>query len=256
MRCWSPPAPARKPVGKLPVRSTSERAARRCPPGWSPRSGAATRCPRRSLRRRASGSAKSGSNRRRAAAAAGQIPVHHPKSCRCRFIRRTRRVAGRGGKEECWLVIAAEPDAQLGDRVQRAVTPRRCAQRRSTVRSSSCCTWHPARAGDFFYIPAGTVHAIGPGLSLVEVQQNSDTTFRLYDYGRPRELHLERALRGGRARCLTPLSIGRRLLMGRCWSMARISGSTGSMVRPMLPPARPIRVRCSSCRSSGEVIAC
>ena len=55
-------------------------------------------------------------------------------------------------------------------------------------------TWHDAAAGDIFYLPAGTVHAIGPGLSLVEVQQNSDTTFRLYDYGRPRELHLERAL--------------------------------------------------------------
>ena len=51
--------------------------------------------------------------------------------------------------------------------------------------------WHPVKAGDFFYLPAGTVHAIGPGLTLVEVQQNSDITYRLYDYGRPRELHLD-----------------------------------------------------------------
>ena len=51
--------------------------------------------------------------------------------------------------------------------------------------------WRPVRAGDFFYSPAGTVHAIGPGLSLVEIQQNLDLTYRLYDYGRPRELHLD-----------------------------------------------------------------
>jgi mannose-6-phosphate isomerase len=58
----------------------------------------------------------------------------------------------------------------------------------------SMLKWHEARAGDVFFLPAGTVHAIGPGLSLLEIQQASDTTFRLYDYGRPRELHLERAL--------------------------------------------------------------
>jgi mannose-6-phosphate isomerase len=51
--------------------------------------------------------------------------------------------------------------------------------------------WKPVRAGDFFYVPAGTVHAIGGGISLIEVQQRSDVTYRLYDYGRPRELHLE-----------------------------------------------------------------
>jgi mannose-6-phosphate isomerase len=51
--------------------------------------------------------------------------------------------------------------------------------------------WHPVQAGDFFYIPAGTVHAIGAGVSLIEVQQTSEVTYRLYDYGRPRELHLD-----------------------------------------------------------------
>lgn len=55
--------------------------------------------------------------------------------------------------------------------------------------------WHPVEAGDFFYLPAGTVHAIGAGLTIAELQQNSDTTYRLFDYGRPRELHLDEALR-------------------------------------------------------------
>jgi mannose-6-phosphate isomerase len=54
--------------------------------------------------------------------------------------------------------------------------------------------WRPVKAGEAYYSPAGTVHAIGPGLQLVEVQQNADVTYRLYDYGRPRELHLDAAI--------------------------------------------------------------
>jgi mannose-6-phosphate isomerase len=54
--------------------------------------------------------------------------------------------------------------------------------------------WHDARPGDTFFIPAGTVHAIGAGLTLCEIQQNSDIVYRFYDYGRGRELHLDRAL--------------------------------------------------------------
>ena len=54
--------------------------------------------------------------------------------------------------------------------------------------------WHNVKPGDFFYIPANTVHAIGAGISIIEIQQNSDVTYRLYDYGRPRELHLDEAL--------------------------------------------------------------
>jgi hypothetical protein len=53
--------------------------------------------------------------------------------------------------------------------------------------------WRPATDGDFYYSPAGTIHALGPGLSLIEVQQSSDVTYRLYDYGRARELHLQAA---------------------------------------------------------------
>lgn len=51
--------------------------------------------------------------------------------------------------------------------------------------------WKPVAPGDFFYVPAGTIHALGGGLAVLEIQQNSDATYRLYDYGRPRELHLE-----------------------------------------------------------------
>ncbi|MBI1402395.1 MAG: mannose-6-phosphate isomerase [Porphyrobacter sp.] len=103
-------------------------------------------------------------------------------------------LAGEAGKEECWLVLDAEADARLAIGFTRAVAPEEIAAAARDGTIEDLLAWHPARAGDIFYLPAGTVHAIGAGLSLVEVQQNSDTTFRLYDYGRPRELHLDRAL--------------------------------------------------------------
>jgi mannose-6-phosphate isomerase len=98
---------------------------------------------------------------------------------------------GEVGKEEGWLVLDAEPDARLAIGFREPVDP---ATMRAAALDGSIeglLEWHPVRRGDFFYLPAGTVHAIGPGLSLIEIQQNSDTTYRLYDYGRPRELHLD-----------------------------------------------------------------
>ena len=99
--------------------------------------------------------------------------------------------AGHRGKDECWLVLTAEPGARLGigfDQVLSADAMRAAALDGSIER---LLTWHRVQSGDFFYIPAGTVHAIGAGIGLIEVQQNSDITYRLYDYGRPRELHLD-----------------------------------------------------------------
>jgi mannose-6-phosphate isomerase len=101
---------------------------------------------------------------------------------------------GRQGKSECWLVIQAEPGAMLGIGFNEPIDPdtmRAAAQDGSIERM---LTWHRVKAGDFFYIPANTVHAIGGGCSIIEVQQNSDITYRLYDYGRPRELHLDEGM--------------------------------------------------------------
>ncbi len=95
------------------------------------------------------------------------------------------------GKEECWYVLAADPGAQLGigtvEPLDRAALEE--AARAGTL--EQLVTWHDVRAGMFFHIPPGTVHAIGGGVTLIEIQQNSDVTYRLYDYGRPRSLHLE-----------------------------------------------------------------
>lgn len=107
---------------------------------------------------------------------------------------------GKRGKEECWLILDAEPGARLGIGFRRELDAdaMRAAALDGTI--EDLLEWHPVQAGDFFYIPAGTVHAIGAGISLIEVQQNSDMTYRLYDYGRPRELHLDAGMavaRGG-----------------------------------------------------------
>ena len=101
---------------------------------------------------------------------------------------------GKQGKEECWLVIDAEPGAKLGVGFGGEVSGE--AMRHAALDGSieGMLVWHPVRAGDFFYIPANTVHAIGGGCSIIEVQQNSDITYRLYDYGRPRELHLDEGI--------------------------------------------------------------
>lgn len=98
---------------------------------------------------------------------------------------------GRQGKEECWLVIAADEGATLGIGFREELSQE--AMRAAALDGSieELLVWHEVSPGDFFVIPANTVHAIGGGVSLIEVQQNSDITYRLYDYGRPRELHLD-----------------------------------------------------------------
>ena len=98
---------------------------------------------------------------------------------------------GRQGKEECWLVIGADPGAVLGIGFGAALGADEMRAAALDGSIEQLLEWIPVRSGDFFYIPAGTVHAIGAGISLIEVQQNSDITYRLFDYGRPRELHLD-----------------------------------------------------------------
>lgn len=95
------------------------------------------------------------------------------------------------GKEECWVVVAAEPGAVLGIGTRVALDGETLRRAALNGEIEGMMDWKPVRAGDYFYIPAGTVHAIGAGVTLVEVQQNADVTYRLYDYGRPRELHLD-----------------------------------------------------------------
>lgn len=93
------------------------------------------------------------------------------------------------GKSEAWYIISAEPGAQIGIGLKKPVT---AAELRAAIRDGSIVElvqWRPVAKGDAVFIPAGTIHAIGAGIVLAEIQQNSDATFRLFDYGRRRELH-------------------------------------------------------------------
>ncbi|MES2097454.1 MAG: class I mannose-6-phosphate isomerase [Pseudomonadota bacterium] len=98
------------------------------------------------------------------------------------------------GKDECWIVLAADPGATIALGTKEPTT--REALRRGALDGSivDMLYWRPVKAGDFIYSPAGVVHAIGGGITLVEVQQNVDLTYRLYDYGSDRELHLDDGL--------------------------------------------------------------
>lgn len=98
------------------------------------------------------------------------------------------------GKTECWYVLAAEPNAEIGLGLKPGTTREELKRAIEEVRAEELLNWINVKPGEIYYVDAGTVHAIGAGSILVETQQNSDTTFRLYDYGRPRELHVENGL--------------------------------------------------------------
>lgn len=98
------------------------------------------------------------------------------------------------GKTEMWHVLAAETGAQIAAGLREAIAAERLREAALSGEIEQMLHWHAAAPGDTFFIPAGTVHAIGEGLVLCEIQQRSDITYRLYDYGRPRELHIEHSL--------------------------------------------------------------
>jgi mannose-6-phosphate isomerase len=95
------------------------------------------------------------------------------------------------GKSECWYILDANPGATIALGLLRDAS--KDALRAAALDGSieQLLDWKPVRKGDFFFVPPGTVHAIGEGITLLEFQQNIDLTYRLYDYGRPRELHLD-----------------------------------------------------------------
>ncbi len=99
------------------------------------------------------------------------------------------------GKEECWLILHADEGAELG--VGLNIETSREALHDAALDGSivDMIDWRSSKENDFVYNSAGTIHAIGGGLTVVEVQQNVDCTYRLYDYGRPRELHLDAGLK-------------------------------------------------------------
>lgn len=126
------------------------------------------------------------------------------------------------GKDEAWYILDAEPDARIGIGLTHEVS--REALRAAALDGSieHLLDWRPVSAGELLYAPAGTIHAIGGGISLIEIQQNLDLTYRLYDYGRPRELHLEDGIAVADPRPWSPAPAeGKVLAKGRAFRVER-----------------------------------
>jgi len=105
-----------------------------------------------------------------------------------------RRVGQPWGKTECWYVAHARPGAQIALGLKPGVTAAQLEQAIQEKHAEDLLNWLNVYAGDMIYVAGGTVHTLGPGSVVVETQQQSDTTYRLYDYGRPRELHLKNGM--------------------------------------------------------------
>lgn len=104
------------------------------------------------------------------------------------------------GKTEMWYILDAEPESFLYYGFKKKITAKEFAQRITDQTLTEILQAVPVKKGDVFFIPAGTLHAIGKGILVAEIQQASDLTYRVYDYGRvgddgkPRELHIKKAL--------------------------------------------------------------
>ena len=120
-----------------------------------------------------------------------------------------RRVGQPWGKTECWYVAHAKGGAQIALGLKPGVSVAQLEQAIHEKRAEEVLNWLNVYTGDMIYVCGGTVHTLGPGSVIVETQQQSDTTYRLYDYGRPRELHLKEGL-----------------------AAVRLNGASGKVIRP------------------------
>ena len=143
------------------------------------------------------------------------------------------------GKDECWLVLAAEPDSTIAIGTHDILDADQLRAAALDGSIEELLDWKPVKAGDFFYAASRTVHAIGAGITLIEIQQNSETTYRLYDYGRPRELHLSDGVAVSDARPFVAppapgkVEDGRVLLVeGPKFTLERWSGGERDIVLP------------------------
>jgi len=149
------------------------------------------------------------------------------------------------GKDEAWLILDAEPGAVIGLGLKRQVSADELREAACDGSIEQLIDWRPVAAGDVLACPGGTIHVIGGGITLIEVQQNLDLTYRLYDYGRPRELHLDDAVEvaiagpAPTAPEARPLGEGRELLLAgdsfvlerwRLAASARIDGTATELL--------------------------
>lgn len=155
------------------------------------------------------------------------------------------------GKTECWYVLRAIAGAKVGLGLRAGTTREQFAQAIADGCAQDLLNWIDVRTGDMIYVDAGTVHAIGPNAIFIETQQNSDTTFRLYDYNRGRELHIEQGLQAIRettaaGRVPPEIVDGHiRLIASPCFSVERY-GVREPMTLTAAPGPRSVQVLVAS----------
>jgi mannose-6-phosphate isomerase len=105
-----------------------------------------------------------------------------------------RSIGLQNGKTEAWYVLSATGEAKVALGLRQRLTPQQLREAGENGSINDLVVWHAVSQGDSIFVPAGTIHAIGAGLVIAEIQQRSDATFRLFDHGRQRELHIENAI--------------------------------------------------------------
>lgn len=98
------------------------------------------------------------------------------------------------GKTEAWYVLSAAPGAKVALGLKQRIAPKHLRKAVDDGSIVGLVAWQPVAVGEAIFVPAGTIHAIGAGLVIAEIQQRSDATFRMFDFGRKRELHAESAI--------------------------------------------------------------
>lgn len=160
---------------------------------------------------------------------------------------------GAEAKSECWFVLHAEPGAKVVRGLRDGVTRDDLENALKDGDVDRCLHSFEVRAGDTVFVPAGTVHTIGAGVLLAEVQQNSDTTYRLHDHGRGRDLHVKEALEsirfGPRSPDKVPAqvladdgSFRRELLISTRQFAAEVFVAMGTITLDLEPATAPFQV--------------
>jgi mannose-6-phosphate isomerase len=108
------------------------------------------------------------------------------------------------GKTEMWHILRAAPGAKIALGLRETLEPEQLREASLSGEIMNLLNWVEVQPGETYFVPAGTIHAIGGGLTLCEVQQYSDITYRLYDYGRDRELHLDHGVTVSHLEAHTP----------------------------------------------------
>ncbi len=129
----------------------------------------------------------------------------HPDDARAQTMGQPR------GKTECWYVLAAEPGAAVALGLKEGSDAAGVERAIAEGTIEEMLVQVPVSVGDMVFVDAGTVHAIGPGVTLLETQQTSDTTFRMWDYGRPRELHVKQGIAATKFKTRAGLVTARRV---------------------------------------------